>query len=116
MPKIIKLYGASNLSASEIENLAIETTLKENPALFLDRKKIADLYTKTADLDLLHVINCLDNNIDCYIYYAYHSSSGYKTEISISEQNEFIVNVISPTGITMSAFFHEVIIFKIGDE
>ncbi|MNV02131.1 hypothetical protein D3C71_923580 [compost metagenome] len=48
-----------------------------------------------------------------YIYYNYHSSSGYKTEITVDENRTFKVFVHKPIGLTLCSFWSEVIIFEI---
>lgn len=52
---------------------------------------------------------------DYYVYYNYHSSSGYKTDIYIDDSGEIAVKVNPPKGMVMCAFWNEIIIFTVTD-
>ncbi|MNR15161.1 hypothetical protein D3C85_1316780 [compost metagenome] len=61
------------------------------------------------------LINC-DEVLDTkkyFVYYNYHSSGGYKTEITVDESRNIKVFVHPPEGLSLRSFWSEVIIFEI---
>jgi hypothetical protein len=52
---------------------------------------------------------------DYYVYYAYHSSSGYKTVLYMSDEGKISFKVERPKGGVLCAFWSEIVVFSLTD-
>lgn len=56
------------------------------------------------------------DNEEYYIYYNYHSSSGYSTHLYVDDNNEIKYKIDKPNGMVFCAFFSEVIVFTLSNK
>lgn len=108
MKRILELVKWDSCGIGEAESFA-EKAAFHNEFVPLEGGLINDLF-KLKNIPL----KAIDNQ-DYYVYYNYHSSSGYKTILYVNDEGQISFKVEKPQGGVLCAFFAEIIVFALTD-
>lgn len=106
--RILELIRWNALGESQADNLAKE--LSNNNSFKPVGKDKINILLRSKGYPLQGV-----RNVDYFVYYNHHNSSGYSTDIFLNN-GKIEYKVISPKGIVFCAFCSEVIIFTLTDK
>jgi hypothetical protein len=104
--RVLELIRVTNMGQGNAELLA-EEICKDNSFEPVSASKIQELFFALR-IPLLPI-----KGHSYYVYYNYHSSSGFKTVLYINDEGQLAFKVERPQGGVLCAFWSEIVIFSL---